>query len=76
MVSLASTTGETPCSVPLQGDGECMPHLQFSKDGKALFVHLLRPGRTVIGRSDRADLALPSDGVSRVHCAIEQPPEG
>ncbi|MCB9677526.1 MAG: sigma 54-interacting transcriptional regulator [Alphaproteobacteria bacterium] len=53
-----------------------MPHLQFERDGTALFVHLLRPGRTVVGRSDRCDLALPADGVSRIHCVIEQRPEG
>ncbi len=49
-----------------------MPHLQFSRDDTPLFVHLLQPGRTVIGRSDRCDLALPADGVSRIHCVIEQ----
>jgi transcriptional regulator with AAA-type ATPase domain len=49
-----------------------MPHLQFSRDDTPLFVHLLQPGRTVIGRSDRCDLALPADGVSRIHCVVEQ----
>ncbi|MEZ4237396.1 MAG: sigma 54-interacting transcriptional regulator [Myxococcota bacterium] len=35
-------------------------------------MHVLRPGRTVVGRSDACDLALPSDSVSRVHCVIEE----
>jgi two-component system response regulator HydG len=56
--------------------GDSMPHLQFQRDGRALFIHLLRPGRTVLGRSDRCDLALPEEGVSRIHCVLEQRPEG
>jgi two-component system, NtrC family, response regulator HydG len=53
-----------------------MPRLQFRADGRDLFTHLLRPGRTLIGRSDRCDVALPSDHVSRVHCALEQRTDG
>jgi DNA-binding NtrC family response regulator len=53
-----------------------MAQLQFHENGRALFVFVLRPGRTVIGRSDACDLALPSDSVSRVHCLIEQRPDG
>jgi len=49
-----------------------MPHLQFYFENEPLFVHLLRPGRTLIGRSDRCDVALPSESVSRTHCAIEK----
>ena len=49
-----------------------MAHLEFYKDDILLFVHLLRPGRTVIGRSDRSDVVLPSDLISRTHCFIEQ----
>ncbi|MEZ4318220.1 MAG: sigma 54-interacting transcriptional regulator [Myxococcota bacterium] len=55
---------------------EPVPHLHFQRDGNPLFVHLLRAGRTVVGRSDRCDLALPADGVSRIHCVIEQRGEG
>jgi hypothetical protein len=32
----------------------------------------LRAGRTVIGRSDRCDVALPSDGLIRTHCVIDE----
>ncbi|MEQ1567897.1 MAG: sigma 54-interacting transcriptional regulator [Myxococcota bacterium] len=53
-----------------------MPQLQFHESGRPLFVHVLRGGRTVIGRSDSCDLALPSDSVSRVHCMIDGRPEG
>jgi two-component system, NtrC family, response regulator HydG len=49
-----------------------MPQLQFHEGGRALFVHVLRQGRTVIGRSDACDLALPSDSVSRVHCVVDE----
>ncbi|MBN1335040.1 MAG: sigma 54-interacting transcriptional regulator [Deltaproteobacteria bacterium] len=31
----------------------------------------LSQGRTLVGRSDRCDLALPSHEVSRVHCAVD-----
>lgn len=49
-----------------------MPVLHFYESGRELFAHPLRPGRTVVGRSDRCDIALPSDSVSRVHCMVEQ----
>ncbi len=48
-----------------------MPHFEFHAGGRPVFRHLLRPGRTVIGRSDRCDVAIPSDAVSRVHCFVE-----
>ena len=48
-----------------------MPQLHFEEEGRALFVHVLTGGRTVIGRSDQCDLALPSESVSRVHCVVE-----
>ena len=47
-----------------------MPHLSFSQADRVLLTHLLRPGRTVIGRSDRCDVALPGDAISRTHCTI------
>ncbi|MEQ1500796.1 MAG: sigma 54-interacting transcriptional regulator [Myxococcota bacterium] len=53
-----------------------MAQIQFHESGRPLFVHVLRPGRTVIGRSDSCDLALPSDSVSRVHCVIDTRPDG
>ncbi len=53
-----------------------MPRLQFRTEGRDLFTHLLRAGRTLVGRSDRCDVALPSDHVSRVHCSVEQRTEG
>jgi len=53
-----------------------MPQLHFREGHRALFVHVLRAGRTVLGRSDRCDVALPSESVSRVHCTIEGRPDG
>jgi DNA-binding NtrC family response regulator len=53
-----------------------VPTLKFTLDDRPLFVHTLRPGRTLLGRSDRCDLALPADGISRIHCIVEQRPEG
>ncbi|MBW1880879.1 MAG: sigma-54-dependent Fis family transcriptional regulator, partial [Deltaproteobacteria bacterium] len=53
-----------------------MPHLHFFQGETPLFVHLLRPGRTVLGRSDRCDVALPTEDVSRVHCLVEQRADG
>ena len=50
-----------------------MAHLEFFQNERLLFIHLLQPrSRTVIGRSDRCDVALPSDQVSRTHCFIER----
>lgn len=49
-----------------------MPHLHFSLEDQPLFVHQLHSDRTLVGRSDRCDLALPSETVSRVHCIIQQ----
>jgi len=60
------------CSAHAPAEVVPMPHLQFTRDDQPLFVHLLRPGRTVVGRSDRCDLALPAEGVSRIHCVLEQ----
>jgi len=53
-----------------------MPLLQFFEDDRLLFIHPLRPGRTVIGRSDECDIALPSDAVSRVHCVLDHRNDG
>ena len=53
-----------------------MPHLQFKRNNQTLFLYTLRSGRTLLGRSDRCDVALPDDGVSRLHCALEKRPEG
>src|SRR5262245_5389553 len=53
-----------------------MPTLQFHEGGRTLFVHVLRSGRTVIGRSDSCDLALPSESVSRIHCTLDGRADG
>jgi len=53
-----------------------MPTLHFYKGDDELFAHVLRSGRTVIGRSDRCDIALPSDAISRVHCMVDLRPDG
>jgi transcriptional regulator with AAA-type ATPase domain/pSer/pThr/pTyr-binding forkhead associated (FHA) protein len=53
-----------------------MAHLEFHESGRALFVQWLRPGRTVMGRADSCDVALPSDSVSRVHCVVDGRPDG
>ena len=53
-----------------------MPTLHFSQGDAELFAHVLRGGRTMIGRSDRCDIALPSDAISRVHCLIDLRPDG
>lgn len=60
----------------LQPMSRSLPTLKFTRDGNPLFVHTLRPGRTLLGRSDRCDLALPAEGISRVHCIIEQRADG
>jgi transcriptional regulator with AAA-type ATPase domain len=57
-------------------NGRAMPQLHFHSHGRDLFVHPLREGRTVIGRSDRCDIALPGEAISRVHCALERRTEG
>jgi transcriptional regulator with AAA-type ATPase domain len=49
-----------------------MAQLEFHFDGQSLFVCPLQSGRTIVGRSDRCDVALPSDSVSRTHCVVER----
>ncbi|MCA9568903.1 MAG: sigma 54-interacting transcriptional regulator [Myxococcales bacterium] len=71
------TRSETPAARPtLHPASQRLPTLKISLEDRPLFVHTLRPGRTIVGRSDRCDLALPADGISRVHCVVEQRPEG
>jgi len=53
-----------------------MPRLHFFRDDNELFVHVLRGGRTLIGRSDRCDIALPSDAISRTHCIVDSRSDG
>jgi two-component system response regulator HydG len=53
-----------------------MPSLHFIREQQELFVHSLRNGRTLVGRSDRCDVALPSDAISRTHCMIDERPDG
>jgi len=49
-----------------------MAYLTFRRGQGNLFIHPLRPGRRLIGRSDRCDIALPSSDVSRRHCLVEK----
>ncbi len=67
---------ETTVRVHSGSDDPTMPHLQFRRGGKTLFIHPLRSGRTVIGRSDSCDVALPGDEISRIHCVIERRNDG
>jgi len=53
-----------------------MPTLTFLRGNNELFVHVLRGGRTLVGRSDRCDVSLPSDSISRTHCTVDQRPDG
>ena len=48
-----------------------MPVLTFFKEERLLFEHRLTSRRTVIGRSDQCDVALPVRG-QQLHCWIEQ----
>ncbi|MFT7519460.1 MAG: two-component system response regulator HydG [Kiritimatiellia bacterium] len=53
-----------------------MPSLVITNSQHPEFGFTLHAGRTIIGRSDACDLALPSDTVSRTHCIIERRVEG
>ena len=53
-----------------------MANLGIWTGGRLVAEFPLRTGRTVIGRSDRCDLALPSDAVSRIHATLERRTEG
>ncbi|MCO4745083.1 MAG: sigma 54-interacting transcriptional regulator [Proteobacteria bacterium] len=53
-----------------------LPHLCFEIDGSPQFAYSLGGGRTVLGRADSCDVALPSEKISRVHCFVEQRGEG
>jgi transcriptional regulator with AAA-type ATPase domain/pSer/pThr/pTyr-binding forkhead associated (FHA) protein len=48
-----------------------VPVLFFHDMDRFLFEHRLRSGRTAIGRSDRCDIALPGESISRVHFLVE-----
>ena len=52
--------------------GAPVPQLQILEDHRVVLAYQLTTERTVIGRSDEADLALPSDTVSRRHCVVER----
>lgn len=56
--------------------GRRVPHLQFYDADRLVLGYRLPPGRTVVGRSDRCDVALPSETVSRRHCVVEQRADG
>jgi DNA-binding NtrC family response regulator len=53
-----------------------MAVLQFHAGDRALFRQRISQGRTILGRSDRCDIVLPSDRVSRVHCSLERRADG
>lgn len=53
-----------------------MAMLGLSIEGRLVAEIPLRAGRTVIGRSDQCDVALPSEAVSRVHATLERRTEG
>jgi DNA-binding NtrC family response regulator len=46
--------------------------LQVLEGERVLLAHLLKTDRVVVGRSDSADVALPSETVSRVHAVLER----
>ena len=48
-----------------------MATLRIFRGPELLVEHRLRPGRTIIGRADTCDIALPGDAISRTHCIIE-----
>ena len=49
-----------------------MPRLVFYRESDSLLEYRLRDGRTVIGRSDAADVVVPNDAISRTHCYVER----
>jgi len=49
-----------------------MPRLVFYRETDNLLEYRLRDGRTVIGRSDAADVVVPHDAISRTHCYVER----
>ncbi len=53
-----------------------MARLHFQHDDRTLLVQPLRQGRVVVGRSDQADIAIPSESVSRIHCFFDRGTEG
>lgn len=53
-----------------------MPALIFSLAGGAEVRYVLPMGRTVLGRSETCDIALPDDEISRTHCIVERRAQG
>ncbi|TVQ86210.1 MAG: FHA domain-containing protein [Deltaproteobacteria bacterium] len=49
-----------------------MPALTFSLAGGAEVRYVLPMGRTLLGRSEGCDIALPDDEISRTHCIVER----
>ena len=48
-----------------------VPHLRILLKDRVVLSQRLRGQQLVIGRSDRCDVALPSETVSRQHCVVE-----
>ena len=60
----------------VHGAVDLATHVRVWRDGVRLLTAPLRGGRWLVGRSDGCDLALPSDTVSRVHCALVRRADG
>jgi transcriptional regulator with AAA-type ATPase domain len=52
--------------------GVAVALLELTRGDRVVLRYRLRSGRTVIGRSDRCDVALPSDSLSRTHCVVDE----
>jgi transcriptional regulator with AAA-type ATPase domain len=48
-----------------------MARLRFKRGNELVLQYNLRPGRTLIGRSDACDLVVPEKSLSRTHCIVE-----
>ena len=53
-----------------------MSTLIFFTNQQQLFEFQLSNARSLIGRSDSCDIALPGETLSRIHCVIERSPVG
>ncbi len=49
-----------------------MPHLQIRQGDRCLLTHRLTGPALRLGRSDRCDIALPAEELSREHCRLER----
>ena len=67
-------TEETPDDLPVLGadaaTGPLPPRLIVTRDGRNLLDHRLSDKKTLIGRSDFADLSIDDDFVSKMHAVL------